>query len=107
YQAIVRFEEKQFPGQHLGYVDPGGVMLKRMEELAASKPSTPAPAPGSPPKPTGTVFHPGVMHDHRPSGRWADVQRDPKSGDIAAFTCRRFSDPADFLRVVSLRVFLN
>jgi len=41
YRAISGFEDKQFPGQHSGYVDPAGPMLKRMEDLAAS------PAPGS------------------------------------------------------------
>ena len=25
--------------------------------------------------PSGTHFHPGVHHDHSPTGRWADVQR--------------------------------
>jgi len=27
----------------------------------------------------GTVFHPGVAHDHRPTGRWAEVQRKSQS----------------------------
>jgi hypothetical protein len=35
YRAISTFEDKQFPGQRNGYVDPGGAMLKRMEALAA------------------------------------------------------------------------
>jgi len=29
--------------------------------------------------PTATIFHPGVMHDHKPSGRWADVQANPNN----------------------------
>lgn len=29
--------------------------------------------------PTKTVFNPGVMHNHKPSGRWADVQAAPNS----------------------------
>src|SRR5262245_51941030 len=35
YRAISIFEDKYWPGQRSGYVDPGGAMLKRMEELAA------------------------------------------------------------------------
>ena len=27
-----------------------------------------------------TTYNPGVNHDHRPSGRWADVQAAPNSG---------------------------
>jgi hypothetical protein len=34
YRAISTFEDKHFPGQRSGYVDPGGAMLKRMETLA-------------------------------------------------------------------------
>jgi hypothetical protein len=35
YRAISTFEDKYWPGQRSGYVDPGGAMLRRMEELAA------------------------------------------------------------------------
>jgi hypothetical protein len=31
------------------------------------------------------------MHDHQPSGRWADVQKDPKSGGVVASVCERFN----------------
>jgi hypothetical protein len=41
YKAIVGFESKYFPGQRKGFVDPGGPMLKRLEDLAASKAATP------------------------------------------------------------------
>jgi hypothetical protein len=34
YRAISRFEDKHFPGQHSGFVDPGRAMWRRMEELA-------------------------------------------------------------------------
>jgi hypothetical protein len=34
YAAIQQFEAKHFPRQRNGYVDPGGAMLKRMEDLA-------------------------------------------------------------------------
>jgi hypothetical protein len=35
YRAISTFEDKYWPGQRSGYVDPGGAMLRRLEELAA------------------------------------------------------------------------
>ncbi len=37
YGAITHFEDTHFPGQRSGFVDPGGAMLKRMEELAANR----------------------------------------------------------------------
>ena len=51
FRAILLFEEKHFPGQRSGFVDPGGLMLKRLEALAAGSVSPPqqasqAPAPG-------------------------------------------------------------
>jgi hypothetical protein len=50
YAAISRFEDMYFPGQRSGYVDPGGRMLKRMEELAnrAAASAWPDPAPSAP-----------------------------------------------------------
>ena len=39
-----------------------------------------------------TVFHPGVMHDHKPSGKWATIQADPNS-EIGLNTVCRHSDP--------------
>jgi hypothetical protein len=44
YRAISRFEDKYWPGQRNGYLDPGGPMLKRMEQLA----TRPAGAPPGP-----------------------------------------------------------
>jgi len=32
-RAISRFEDKYFPGQQSGFVDPGGAMLKKMLEI--------------------------------------------------------------------------
>jgi hypothetical protein len=45
--AILRFEDKHFPGQRSGFVDPGGRMYQRMESLTAA-----APPPSDPPPPT-------------------------------------------------------
>jgi len=46
YRAISQFEDKHFRGQRSGFVDPGGAMLKRMEELAARATNAPAGTPG-------------------------------------------------------------
>src|SRR5262249_31304125 len=35
YSAISRFEDKWFPGQRSGFVDPNGRMLRKIEDLAA------------------------------------------------------------------------
>jgi hypothetical protein len=43
YRAISTFEDKYFPGQRSGYVDPGGAMLKRMEDLTAAPPAASGP----------------------------------------------------------------
>jgi hypothetical protein len=45
YNAIRRFEDKYFPGQRSGFVDPGGPMLKRMEELAGRSIAPPLTEP--------------------------------------------------------------
>ena len=38
-----------------------------------------------------TTYNPGVDHDHRPSGRWADVQAAPNSGWKEELICSRMS----------------
>jgi hypothetical protein len=38
-----------------------------------------------------TTFHPGVNHDHRPSGRWSDVQANPNSSFVLNRLCPRMS----------------
>lgn len=47
YQAILAFENKHFPGKAKGFVDPGGVVLAKLETLA----NRPPPAPVAAPKP--------------------------------------------------------
>jgi outer membrane protein OmpA-like peptidoglycan-associated protein len=47
---------------------------------------TVVPAPESPIT-AESRFHPGVMHDHQPSGRWADVQSSPNSGNKESLAC--------------------
>jgi len=53
---------------------------------------------GRDPKPASkTQFHPGVMHNHQPSGKWADVQADTKSAVFISFTCAHL-DPEAVLK---------
>jgi hypothetical protein len=54
-------------------------------------------------KPTKkTVFHPGVMHNHQPSGRWADVQDDPNTSSLkVAEICKNFA-PENVLKVAGM-----
>ena len=57
YAAIARFEDTHFPRQRSGFVDPGGRMLRRMEELAARVPALPTPPPlPAPPSITFTNY---------------------------------------------------
>jgi hypothetical protein len=44
YQAILAFENKHFPGKAKGFVDPGGVVLAKLETLANRPPPAPKPA---------------------------------------------------------------
>src|SRR5437870_3081919 len=46
YAAISAFEDKYFPGQRIGFIDPGGPMYQKLAILAAS---ASAPAPAAPP----------------------------------------------------------
>jgi len=61
---------------------------------SANKPAAPAP-----PAPK-TEFHPGVMHDHQPSGRWSEIQDDPRNKGFVGFACRH-SNPHDTLSTAS------
>jgi hypothetical protein len=45
YRAILQFEDKHFPRQRSGFVEPGGPMLTRLEQLGTRS----APVPASPP----------------------------------------------------------
>ena len=49
YRAISTFEDKHFPGQRSGFVDPGGKMLQRMEALAARPGGKPTAGPTTQP----------------------------------------------------------
>jgi hypothetical protein len=58
YNAIRRFEDKHFPGQRSGFLDPGGRMLKRMEDLAGRSIAPPPAAPPVPDEPPVPVLYP-------------------------------------------------
>jgi hypothetical protein len=109
YRALVRFEDRHFPGQRSGFVDPGGRMLKLMEALSAPRPAVvPPPAPPEPAKNApalakkkGTVFTPGDSHNHQPTGRWAEIQENPNSeGPLNAVA--KISDPREVMAAAGL-----
>jgi len=58
YAAIVAFETKNFPGQRLGFFEPGGPMFRRLEVLGTPAPAPPAPAPAAPPPPAAPTTGP-------------------------------------------------
>ncbi len=53
------------------------------------QPSGPGPAQPVAPA-SATVFHPGVNHNHQPSGRWAAVQANPNSDFWESRACANF-----------------
>jgi hypothetical protein len=57
YQAILVFEEKYFPGQRSGFVDPNGKLLQRMEKEASqlNTRDVPPPSPQPAPKPVSPL----------------------------------------------------
>lgn len=59
YRAISRFEDRHFPGQRSGFVDPGGPMLVRMEALAA-RTATPRRAASVAPPGCATISLPSL-----------------------------------------------
>jgi hypothetical protein len=53
YAAIAVFEDKYFPGQRSGFLDPGGLMYQKLAMLAAPAPAPPpVAAPTPPPAPS-------------------------------------------------------
>src|SRR5260370_32194760 len=49
YAAISAFEDRYFPGQRSGFIDPSGPMYQKLTILAARAPAAPAPAAPPPP----------------------------------------------------------
>jgi hypothetical protein len=80
YNAIRRFEDKYFPGQRSGFLDPGGPMLRRMEELAGRLLAPPPVAPPVPDEPPVPVLYPlealrRSVLDDSPYVRWPAGER--------------------------------
>jgi Domain of unknown function (DUF4157) len=91
-------------GQKLIAHELAHVVQQSSREVLARQPVT-TKSPKAPAK-SKTVFHPGVMHDHQPSGRWADVQNDPKSPGIIGDICAHF-DPENVMRAASVRALYD
>lgn len=75
YRAISQFEDKHFPGQRSGFVDPDGAMLKLMHELAAraTRARTAAQATQKP-KPLD-VMRRNVLNESHVDGKWTSGER--------------------------------
>jgi hypothetical protein len=70
YTAIMAFERNHFPGQHLGFFDPGGPMFRKLETLGTPAPAPPAPPTAPPPPPpaaptTGRIPRPLTAGEKR------------------------------------------
>jgi hypothetical protein len=100
YKAISRFEDKHFPGQRNGFVDPGGAMLKLMEDLSSGKPVVILPP--APPSAKTTVFTRGDMHNHQPTGRWEEIQANPNSRLPFLTTVTKLGSPAEVITAASV-----
>ena len=71
YRAILQFEDKYFPGQRSGFIDPDGAILKRMEELTKQ----PAPKPN-----LLDVLRRNLLDEKDVTGKWTagdQVEFDP------------------------------
>jgi len=77
YAAISAFEDKYWPGQRSGYIDPGGAMYQKLATLAA-------PAAAPPPAPSRAAA-PSSAADHRPDSPSSDGWRE----NAASFGFRR------------------
>src|SRR5579872_1170959 len=63
YHAIVAFENKYFPGQRLGFVDPGGPIYQKL--VALSTPAPPHAPAAAPAPPAPVVYAPAASTDDR------------------------------------------
>lgn len=64
-----------------------------------------------PPKPPRkpTVFTPGVIHNHQPSGKWHEVQKNPNSpgaSPLLLLACKRMS-PQDLVKTAIVQEFMD
>jgi hypothetical protein len=64
--------------------------LARGDYVRVAKPARAASRPA-------TTYHPGPVHNHLPSGKWAEIQKNPNSSGAACIVCAH-ADPAWVLR---------
>jgi hypothetical protein len=81
---------------HVAQQPPDGVIARQPDSSKSPK----APVAKK------TVFHPGVMHNHQPSGRWADVQANPNSPGIIGDVCSHAA-PENVMRAASIRALYD
>jgi hypothetical protein len=81
------------------------IVQQATHQVIARQPASTTKGTKAPVK-SKTVFHPGVKHDHQPSGRWADVQKNPRSPGIIGWTCAHF-DPEWVMRGAGTRALYD
>jgi hypothetical protein len=81
---------------------PGWVLAR--QSAPTKPPAAPAKSPAAPAKPPAAPakppFHPGVMHNHKPSGKWAEVQDNPDSGFLENRVCAH-STPEEVIELAA------
>ena len=80
YAAISAFEDKYWPGQRSGYIDPGGAMYQKLALLAAPAVSPASGGAAAAPTPSSAA-------DHRPDSPSSDGWRD----HVASFGFRQLA----------------
>jgi len=88
--------------QQNGGASRGGPLRRQSATSEAAPEASPSPlgASGAPPA-RKTIFTPGEMHDHQPSGKWSEIQKDPQSGPKESLACS-LMDPATVMQVAAV-----
>src|ERR1700722_14847336 len=68
YAAISAFEDKYWPGQRSGYIDPGGLLLPKACDVGGARSRAPDRS-GAPAAPSSAADH---RHDSPSSDGWRD-----------------------------------
>lgn len=76
------------------FFKPANTLLNAVQRQTAAPPAAAA----------ATVFHPGIIHSHTASGRWADIQANPNSGFQEGIACRTFQ-PAGVVQAAIVTQF--
>ncbi len=91
-------------GEYAPGSDAGRRLLAHELAHVLQQSGSPASVPAIQRQPSGTVFTPGDMHDHQPSGKWSEVQKNPNSGDAENAVCSVF-EPATVMEIAMLKEF--